>query len=140
MVNHQPPQEVPRGEMRSETPEIRELEERVEKLEAQLKKEKAPEKKEEIIKQEIKTYLRKLQQVPPSAPPIAVRDEAEEISRFPLSQQIGSLVSLVLEKGLNEAISVARALDNPAVLDEFHDTLVDRYYEELIKRKLLKIK
>lgn len=138
MLNHQSPQEIPRQEIKVEAPEIKELKERVEKLEAQLKKEKAPEKKEEIIKQEIKTYLRELQQTPPSAPPVITRDEAGEISKFPLNQQVGSLVSLVFEKGLNEAISVAKALDNPAVLDEFHDTLVDRYYEELIKRKFLR--
>jgi len=140
MPNHQPSPEMPQPEAKPEQIEIQELKERIEELESQLEKEKVPEKKEQIVKQEIKTYLRELQQTPVTAPPVAVRDEAEEISKFPLNQQVGTLISLVFEKGLHEAISVAKALDNPAVLDEFHDTLVDRYYEELIKKKILKIK
>jgi len=48
------------------------------------------------------------------------------------------LVTLVSEKGLNEAISVALALDNPAILDEFHDTLVDHYYQVLVEKEIVK--
>jgi hypothetical protein len=144
MLNHSPEKEINQKEAisRKEIPEIeiKELKERIEKLEAQLKKEKIPipEEREKIIKQEIKTYLRELQKLPPFAPPPVIRDEAEEIAKFPLAEQVGALVSLVFEKGLRQAISVAKALKNPAVLDEFHDTLVDRYYDVLIKKKILK--
>jgi hypothetical protein len=48
------------------------------------------------------------------------------------------LISLVFEKGLKEAISVARHLQNPAILDEFHDTLVDQFYEKLVREKIIK--
>ena len=119
-------------------PEIEALRERVEKLEAQLKKEKIPEEKEKIVKQEIKSYLRELQQMPSTAAPLATRDEANEIKKFPASQQVGVLISLVFEKGLPQAISVARALNNPAILDEFHDILIDRYYKILIEKEILK--
>ncbi len=122
-----------------EHPEILELKERLERLEAQLEKEGELEKKEKIIKQEIKNYLQELQQTPKFAPPIATRDEAKEISKFEPDQQVGVLISLVFEKGLEKALSVARALDNPAILDEFHDTLVDHYYETLIAKKMLKL-
>jgi len=129
-----PEKEIPAAEY----PEIKELKQRLEKLEAQLKKERIPEEKEKMVKQEIKSYLQELQQTPAFAPPPATRDEAEEIAKFEPDQQVGSLVSLVFEKGLLEAISVARALDNPAILDEFHDTLVDCYYEILLEKKILK--
>ena len=121
--------------------EVEVLRERVEQLESQLKKEKpsiSPEKEEKAVKQEIKSYLKELQQTPTSAAPLAVRDETKEIKKFPASQQVGALVSLVFEKGLDEAISVARGIDNPAILDELHDILVDRYFKELVEKKIIK--
>jgi len=124
------------------SPEIEALRERVEQLESQLKKEQppvSPEAEEKAVKQEIKSYLQELQQIPATAAPLATRDEADEIKRFPLSQQIGVLISLVFEKGLEEAISVAKELNNPAILDEFHDILADRYYKELVEKKIIKL-
>jgi len=118
--------------------EIKELKERIDKLESQLGKEKVPGDKEKMVKQEIKSYLQELQKTPPTAPPVATRDEAEEVRKFPANQQVGALISLVFEKGLKKAISVANDIDNPAILDEFHDTLVDRYYKELIEGKIIK--
>ena len=121
--------------------EIEALKTRIEQLESRLKKEQpsvSPEKKETEVKQEIKSYLRELQQLPQTAAPLATRDEAEEIDEFPANQQVGALVSLVFEKGLREAIGVAYQINNPAVLDEFHDILADRYYKELIDKKIIK--
>lgn len=123
---------------RMEQPEIEELKGVVEKMETQLEKEKAPEQKEKAVKQEIKSYLREMQQIPSTAAPLATRDDADEIKKFPPSQQVGALISLVFEKGLRKATSVAKDLNNPAILDEFHDILVDRYYKELIEKKILK--
>jgi hypothetical protein len=117
---------------------VEELKKRIEKLESSLEKEKGFEKKEKAVKQEIKSYLQELQQTPSFAPPITTRDEVKEIIRMETSQQIGALISLALEKGLSKAISVAQAINNPAILDEFHDTLVDRYYEALIEKGILK--
>ena len=124
------------------SPEIEALRERVEQLESQLKKEQppvSPEAEEKAVKQEIKSYLQELRQIPATAAPLATRDEADEIKRFPLSQQIGVLISLVFEKGLEEAISVAKELNTPAILDEFHDILADRYYKELVEKKIIKL-
>lgn len=121
-------------------PELEVLKERIEKLESQLKREgPLPEEKEKRIKQEIKTHIREVQLTPSFAPSVATRDEAEEIAKFEPSQQVGALLSLVFAKGLPKAISVAKAINSPAVLDEFHDTLVDRYYQELIERKIIKL-
>lgn len=118
---------------------IKELEKRIEKIETKLEKEKMPE-KEKIIKKEIKTYLEKFQKMPVSSLPLVERDEVKEIKKFPAAQQVGALVSLVFEKNLKKAISLARALNDPAILDEFHDVLVDRYYKILIEKKIIKEK
>lgn len=122
-----------------EQAESKELRERLERLETGAKEETLAESKEKIVKQEIKEYLQELQRIPVSAPSVTLRDQADEIKKFPSSQQVGALVSLVFEKGLKQAVSVALNLDNPAVLDEFHDILVDRYYQELIEKKILKL-
>lgn len=136
--NHPLPEIKPEKEIsQREYPGIEELKERVAGLEVRLEKEKIPEEKEKMIKQEIKDYLRELQQTPSFAPPPTTRDEAKELKKFEPGQQVGSLISLVFEKGLKEAIAVARALDNPAILDEFHDTLVDHYYQALLEKKIL---
>lgn len=118
--------------------EVVELKERLEKLETRLGKESTSQEKEKLVKQEIKTYLQELQQVPLSPTPTKTRDEADEVKRFEPNQQVGALVTLVSEKGLNEAISVALALENPAILDEFHDTLVDHYYQILLEKEIVK--
>jgi seryl-tRNA synthetase len=117
--------------------EIEKLKERIQEIESEVKKAK-PESREKIIKQEIRKYLEELQETPSFASPTNVRDEAKEILKFPPSEQVGALISLVFEKGLKEAISVARHLQNPAILDEFHDTLVDQFYEKLVKEKIIK--
>jgi hypothetical protein len=127
----------PKEGISKEYPEIEELKARLEKLERKVEKEKIPEEKEKMVKQEIKSYLKELQQTPKFALPPTTRDEAKEIAKFEPSQQIGALVSLAFEKGLSQAIAVALALNNPAILDEFHDTLIDRYYEMLVEKKLI---
>lgn len=121
-----------------EYPEIQELKERLERLETQLEREKVPGEKEKMVKQEIKSYLRELQQTPSFAAPLTTRDETEEIKTLEPNQQVGALVSLVFARGLPQALSVAQGLNNPAILDEFHDTLVDHYYQMLLKKEILK--
>lgn len=118
--------------------EIEELKARIEKLESKIEGEKNVEEREKLIKQEIEAYLKELQKLPPFAAPKKVRDEAKEIAKFSKDQQVGALIALVFEKGLKEAISVAQALNNPAILDEFHDVLIDRFYQTLIEKKIVK--
>lgn len=117
--------------------DFKELEQRLGALETKMEKEK-PQEKEKIVRQEIKNYIQNVQNVSNTATPSSKRDSPSEISKFQPSSQIGALISLVFEKGLREAVKVAKELDNPAILDEFHDTLVDHYYEELVRRGTLK--
>jgi len=122
-----------------ENPEILQIKERLEKLEERLEKEKKIEEKERIIKKEIKTYLQDFQKSPSFAPPLQTRDETEEIRKLEPDQQIGALISLVFEKGLPRAIAIVSSLDNPAILDEFHDTLVDHYFELMVQKGIIKL-
>jgi len=44
--------------------------------------------------------------------------------------QVKKLCELAFEKGLDFAIEAAKKLDNTYVLDELHDTLVDKLREK----------
>lgn len=117
--------------------ELEQLKEKIKKLEAQLEKETMPAEKEKIVKQEIKNYFQEITKTPSFSSSTKVRDEAKEIEKFSKPEQIGALISLVFEKGLKYAVGVAKNLNNPAILDEFHDTLVDRYYQILIEKNVI---
>src|SRR4030066_2564268 len=117
-------------------PDIEGLKEMASEKEVEFGKE-APEAKEKIVKGEIKGKLRELQSLSPSDIPLAARDEANEILKFSSERQTEALVSLGFEKGLEEAISVAKRINNPAVLDGFHDTLANKYYEMLVSQGVI---
>lgn len=52
-------------------------------------------------------------------------------------EQIQSLVALVFEKGFDAAIQEVSLME-PFIIDAFHDALVDRLYDELKSRGLVK--
>jgi len=117
-------------------PEIEGLRERISEKESEFEVE-DPETKKEIIKDEIKGKLRELQSF--SDIPLSARDEVREISKFSDKEQVEALVSLVFEKGLIEAVSVSQRIDNPAVIDDFHNILTNKYYEMLVNQGIIKI-
>ncbi|PJE64894.1 MAG: hypothetical protein COU90_00030 [Candidatus Ryanbacteria bacterium CG10_big_fil_rev_8_21_14_0_10_43_42] len=53
-------------------------------------------------------------------------------------EQISALVEIALSKGVSAAVKVARELKNPHLLDDFHDALVDEYYDKLVKAREIK--
>lgn len=55
-----------------------------------------------------------------------------------LKPQIDSLINLVFERDLDAAIDQAKAQDSPAILDAFHDALVDKIHDQLIQSGKLK--
>jgi len=72
-----------------------------------------------------------------SSSPVSTRDEKVEIENLSSGEQVGALISLAFEKGLKEATSIAVSLDNPAIIDEFHDALIDQHYNELVDKKII---
>jgi len=47
--------------------------------------------------------------------------------------QVKVLREIAFEKGLDIAIEEAKKLNNPHILDEFHDDLVDKFYQKLVE-------
>lgn len=47
--------------------------------------------------------------------------------------QVQALCDLAFQKGVDAAIETARSLNNPYVLDEFHDAMMDKFQERLKK-------
>ncbi|MDX1535581.1 MAG: hypothetical protein R3346_02380 [Candidatus Spechtbacterales bacterium] len=51
-----------------------------------------------------------------------------------LRDKVQELVNMAFEKDINSAIDRAKKEDNPALLDAFHDALVDYLYDHLVER------
>ncbi len=136
-------------EKKTETPKTAEqsaLEQEILALERQLAEKKAGlggvekvKPLEQIISPEKPTVA------PPSRPPTppasqavpnpeAVKADAGQLRTMEKNQQIKALVDLAFQKGVIHSVEVARNLDNPYLLDEFHDTLVDELHKELVER------
>lgn len=58
-----------------------------------------------------------------------------------LQKKLQHLVNLAFEQGLLTAIDQARKMNDPYLLDAFHDVLADKLYQELIvQHKLEELK
>ena len=66
--------------------------------------------------------------------PAVIKEEAEKLRGVEKNQQLKSLIDLAFEKNVIYATEIARNLDNPYLLDEFHDTLIDKLYQELLDK------
>lgn len=108
-----------------------EKEEKIEETKERENIDKEKEKEEEIRKQ--LSNLKKSV----SSSPLKGRDEKREIEKLSYPEKIGALVSLSFEKGIEEATSIAISLEDPSLVDEFHDTLVDQYKERLLKEGII---
>ena len=64
-----------------------------------------------------------------------VQQKADDIREKEHHEQVEALVEIALTKGILEAVQVARHLGNPHLLDDFHDMLIDEYYEKLVQAR-----
>jgi hypothetical protein len=64
----------------------------------------------------------------------AIKQDSGQIRPLEKNQQLKALVDLAFTKGVAHAVEVVRDLDNPYLIDEFHDTLVDEFRKALIER------
>ena len=109
--------------------EVLDLERKLAEKKSELAQEKQPKAKESIP--------------PASSPgpaPAQIQQQAQELKDLDKTNQIKRLCQLAFEKGLDEAVEVAKKLDNPYLLDEFHDTLVDELYQRLVEKGILKVR
>ncbi len=47
--------------------------------------------------------------------------------------EVEALVQIAFEKGVGIAIEEAKKRNDPHLLDDFHDALIDRFYQKLVK-------
>ena len=129
--------------------EIQVLEKRLEEKKKALSGEKRPEEKEFLkgivierarevsaLKAEKKipkpvSGIKKTQAIPIS---LAGKISLKDLKSLSPEKQLDILIGIALSESIFEAANLAQQLDNPYILDEFHDTLVDRFYDELVKR------
>ena len=55
-----------------------------------------------------------------------------------LHEPVQNLVNMAFTIGLNEAIKQAKATNNAALIDAFHDVLADELYNYLVERRKIK--
>lgn len=94
--------------------------------------EKIPQQREtlhEVVKQRIQ-----------ATPPATQTQTDTDASGVPeeLQQKVQALVNTAFLKSIDTAISEAKASNNPALIDAFHDLLVDELYTHLVERGKLK--
>lgn len=64
--------------------------------------------------------------------PTEVKADTEKFKGVEKNQQLKGLVDLAFTKGVAHATEVVRNLDNPYLMDEFHDTLIDEFHKKLV--------
>ena len=70
----------------------------------------------------------------PVAPVKEVKPEVGQFKRLEKNQQLKNLVDLAFQKGVVYAADVARDLESPYLMDEFHDALVGELHKELVEK------
>ena len=123
------------------------IEQEIAQLEKQLQEKKAnleqqPEQKESPPDKEILREVvgEKIQQNAPAyIPKPAPQTQTDDTGSIPaeLKDKIQELVNLVFQNSLDQGIKQAIKSDNPALIDAFHDVLVDQLYDALLERKKL---
>jgi len=74
----------------------------------------------------------------PAPQPVAPVQQTDTNAPIPVSQEVQKLVDAAFSHGLKNAIGQAVKTNNAALIDAFHDTLVDDLYNELVSRNIIK--
>jgi len=122
--------------------DIAELEKQLQEKRATLEHDKSEkETLHEIVGEKIQQHVPQYQ--PSPAPAVTTTPKAIEPPSYlsqELKDKVKEIIDLVFAKNLDEGIKEARKSDNPALIDAFHDMLVDELYDQLIeKRKIAKV-
>ncbi len=87
----------------------------------------------------------KIQQTQPSqSQPLPSNNNQQQASTLPtlipeeFKVKIQELINVAFTKSITDAINQVLATKNPALIDTFHDTLVDELYDYLVERGKLK--
>lgn len=100
---------------------------------AELKKEKLPPEEEEAIKQQIRREI-EMMELTPELQDEAAR-KAKKIEFLGEKEKLEHLMSIAKERGVEFAVRVAKDMNDPYVLDIFHDILVkEGFYKKFLKQ------
>jgi hypothetical protein len=94
----------------------------------------------EIVGEKIQQQVPQYQPAPLIQPPPARPQQDDSALSYvlpELKEKVQELVNLVFNKGLDDGIKEASKSNNPALIDAFHDVLVDELYNMLVERKKL---
>jgi hypothetical protein len=94
------------------------------------------EKQKEILRDVIYEKVMNVQYTPIQQQ--AVQQQTQKLKDEPKERQIELLIQMAFDKSVVEAVWIAKSLDNPYLLDEFHDALVDKLYNKLVEQGKLK--
>ena len=83
----------------------------------------------------------KIQQHAPSYQPAPTKKQDDQFSYNDpqLADKVQELVNLAFTKGVDDAVRSVAQSGNPALIDAFHDVLVDQLYDTLVERKQLEV-
>lgn len=96
-----------------------------------------PEKHKEAIRSIVGEKLGKQAPQQPAVS-MPIDDEDKSYNKPELKPAVGELIGIIFEKDLDAAIAEVQSQNNPALLDAFHDALVDKLYDQLIQTGKLK--
>ena len=66
---------------------------------------------------------------------VMANSTAKDLQETDHQQQIHALVEIAISKGLVDAVETARHMGNPHLLDDFHDAVVDSYYQKILEHR-----
>jgi glutamate dehydrogenase/leucine dehydrogenase len=96
----------------------------------------SPEKGKEILGEAVRERIAIAQ--PAALQQQVVAQNAKQIKAQPKERHVQLLTQMAFDKGIAEAVETAKKMDNPYLLDEFHDALVDELYKKLVEEGKLK--
>ncbi len=130
---------MPEPKNKNDYNEIAILEERIHQLKEVLK-EKMPEEKE-VLRQIIKERITEAMPLPPSpVPPIPETARTSKKIEHDELKEVEQFVDLAFSHDIPTAVKAVLKSGNAHLIDAFHDVLVDRFYDELVRAGKLRLR
>ena len=85
----------------------------------------------EVVKEQIEPGMAPALQTAPST-------DLPSYQRPELQQQVQEFIDIIFNKSIGDALTKVKATHNPALIDAFHDALVDNLYDQLVERGKIK--
>lgn len=115
--------------------EIKFLEEKLQERKAALEGRAETIVEKEVLREVIREHIQNIHSAPVQKPAITP-DPLQSIQDH--KEKIAKLIEITFSRGIAEAIRVAQGLRDPHLLDEFHDTLVDHFYKQMVSSGIIK--